>query len=150
VPGFYFDTCSLCRLWDLSEEFRVKEEAGAVRALLERVREGKLFSIAGDALERELDGNPREPQHTQALDTLNRANVRIEAHADDALRGIELVRLGFRSGDALHIACAERGGAEALLTVDDRMLRCAARNLGQLHVRVLNPVHYLREIEHDG
>ncbi|MEH1827566.1 MAG: PIN domain-containing protein [Nostoc sp.] len=42
-------------------------------------------------------------------------------------RARELNELGFKNYDALHIACAEVGNADILLTTDDRMLRLAAR-----------------------
>lgn len=62
-------------------------------------------------------------------------------------RGEVLEATGFKSYDALHIACAEEAGAEALLTTDDRMLRLARRVQGSLRVRVANPVEWLQESE---
>ena len=57
-----------------------------------------------------------------------------------------LESLGFKHYDALHIACAESGGADVLLTTDDRMLRLAKRHSAQLQVRVENPYTWLQTI----
>ena len=52
------------------------------------------------------------------------------------------------SMDSLHIASAEAGHADVLLSTDDRLIR-ACKKL-DLDVRVMNPVSYLAEvIEHD-
>ncbi|MBG1258672.1 hypothetical protein [Nostoc commune] len=57
--------------------------------------------------------------------------------------------MGFKDYDALHIACAEAGNADVLLTTDDRMLRLAARYKDLLQVRVENPLQWLREVAND-
>jgi predicted nucleic acid-binding protein len=150
VITVYLDTCSLSRLWDRSEELRVTQETAAVRRIVERAQAGDWVWVASDALERELERAPREPQRREALDLLRQAERFVEADTVDAGRALELVALGLKMGDALHVACAERCAVHALLTVDDRMLRCAARNLSRVHVRVLNPVDYLQEMDGDG
>ena len=53
--------------------------------------------------------------------------------------------LGFKPLDALHIACAETAGADVLLTTDDRLLRRAERQAGDLDVAVANPLRWLEE-----
>ena len=50
--------------------------------------------------------------------------------------------------DAAHLAAAEIGGAEVVLTCDDIMVRRARRL--DLSLRVLNPVAYLREVAGNG
>jgi predicted nucleic acid-binding protein len=60
-------------------------------------------------------------------------------------RALDIRAMGFRDADSLHLACAESGGVDVLLTVDDQLVRTAARHAQQLHVRVENPVTWLRE-----
>lgn len=54
-------------------------------------------------------------------------------------RARELERVGLRGLDALHVACAEAGGADLLVTTDDRMIRRA--NRAEIHgsLRVVTP-----------
>ncbi len=63
------------------------------------------------------------------------------------IRAINLESLGFKPLDALHIACAESGEADILLTTDDRMLNLAQRHRSQLRVRVENPYTWLQEMD---
>jgi predicted nucleic acid-binding protein len=60
-------------------------------------------------------------------------------------RAQELEAVGYGAFDALHVSSAEAGGAEVLLTTDDRFIKRAARAAGSPRVRVLNPVEWLRE-----
>jgi predicted nucleic acid-binding protein len=60
----------------------------------------------------------------------------------------QIARQGIPALDAAHLASAEAGGAEIMLTCDDVVLR-RARRLG-LALRVLNPVAYLSEVAAHG
>ena len=63
-------------------------------------------------------------------------------------RARQIVRQGIAVLDAAHLAAAEIGGAEIVLTCDDVLVRRAAR-LG-LALRVLNPVAYFNEVKDNG
>ncbi|MCP4701452.1 MAG: type II toxin-antitoxin system VapC family toxin [Gammaproteobacteria bacterium] len=60
-------------------------------------------------------------------------------------RALALEELGFQSMDALHLACAESGIADVLLTTDDKLLKRAGRYADKLCVKVINPVTWLLE-----
>ena len=47
---------------------------------------------------------------------------------------------------ALHLACAESGGADVFLTTDDKLLHKAAACAERLRVRVENPLVWLKEV----
>jgi Fe2+ transport system protein FeoA len=67
--------------------------------------------------------------------------------ADDlARRTQELIALGFRNFDALHVACAEPGGAEVFATTDDRLLALGRRHAKLLDVRVVDVLTLAREV----
>jgi predicted nucleic acid-binding protein len=61
-------------------------------------------------------------------------------------RAQELKAMGFRTYDALHLACAEQATVDIFLTTDDRVLRIATRHTTQLQVRVANPLAWLLEV----
>ena len=46
----------------------------------------------------------------------------------------------------LHLACAERGGVEVLVTTDDAFVTAAGRLTPASATRVLNPVVYALEV----
>jgi predicted nucleic acid-binding protein len=56
-----------------------------------------------------------------------------------------LEKLGFHAFDALHLACAEQGGADVVLTTDDKLLRRAARYAKRLSVAVGSPLDWVRK-----
>jgi predicted nucleic acid-binding protein len=64
-------------------------------------------------------------------------------------RAWDLEAFGFKAADAVHVAAAERGGADVLLSCDDRLCRLAKRHKSLLQVPVVNPVDWLKEMEHD-
>jgi predicted nucleic acid-binding protein len=55
--------------------------------------------------------------------------------------------MGFRTYDALHLACAEQATVSIFLTTDDRVLRIAASHAEELRVRVANPLTWLVEVK---
>jgi predicted nucleic acid-binding protein len=61
-------------------------------------------------------------------------------------RAEELKTMGFRTYDALHLACAEQATVDIFLTTDDGVLRIATRYTAQLKVRVANPLDWLLEV----
>jgi hypothetical protein len=69
-----------------------------------------------------------------------------DANAQDISRGQYLEKLGFATYDALHIACAERGEVDVLLTTDDRLIRLGKRHSSELKVRVENPLSWIQEV----
>jgi len=55
----------------------------------------------------------------------------------------------FYLNDAVHVAAAESGKADVLLSCDDRMCKAGQRHRDELLVRVLNPLAWLKETGHD-
>jgi hypothetical protein len=58
----------------------------------------------------------------------------------------DLIGLGFKNFDALHLASAEAASAEVLLTVDTRFRKRAERLAAQLHLRVTSPLVLVEEV----
>jgi len=59
--------------------------------------------------------------------------------AEVEVRAAELVALGFRPLDALHLAFAERAGARWFVTCDDELLKLAGRLGDALRTLVVAP-----------
>ena len=65
------------------------------------------------------------------------------------IRANGLTVAGLDPFDALHVACAEHGEADAFLTTDDALVRRSHRLRDKLRVPVSNPLTWLREAERD-
>jgi predicted nucleic acid-binding protein len=60
-------------------------------------------------------------------------------------RATFLESLGIDSIDALHLACAEAGGAEYFVTCDDAIIKRAKRNQAVFKVAVRSPLAFALE-----
>jgi len=54
--------------------------------------------------------------------------------------------MGFKTYDALHIACAEKAAADVLLSTDDRLLKKAETNQHSLKINIDNPLAWLQKV----
>lgn len=140
----YLDACCLSRLTDDQSQARIREEAEAVEQVLAGVRRGVVELLSSEALEDEVRRNPSRERRTEAQTTLTLAVTSLEIDDVIALRARSLVGLGYGPFDALH-AAAESAGADVLLTTDDRLLKRAARKLGDPRIPVRNPLSWIKE-----
>lgn len=141
----YLDTCCLSRLVDELSQDRILREAEAVQTILESFKTGRWYWIASTVLTDEIAQNPNASERSQVQHSLDTVHQKIAVEASEILRGEQLKMLGFTHEDALHIACAESGNADILLTTDDKFLRRAQRQADKLRVRVENPYTWLEE-----
>lgn len=142
----YLDTCCLNRLSDRQLQKRIRQETEAVNIMLSNFRTKRWHWISSSILQLEINQNPDLDQRVSLTTLLQLRHQIVFVGGEEILRGEELEGLGFKKFDALHIACAESGNADILLTTDDRMLRRAKRYRAQLRVRVENPYTWLQEI----
>lgn len=142
----YLDTCCLNRLSDRQIQERIRQETEAVNIMLSNFRTKRWHWISSSILQFEINQNPDLDQRVSLTTLLQLGHQTILVGDEEILRGEELEGLGFKELDALHIACAESGNADIVLTTDDRMLRRAKRYRAQLQVRVENPYTWLQEI----
>ena len=138
----YLDTCCLSRFFDDQTQTRIRRETQAIDTILETFRSGRWEWIVSKVLEIEVGRNLNFDQYLRVKSLLARANQTVQLTETEQLRGSILESLGFKPFDALHIASAESGAADILLTTDDRLLRRANRVSTQLRVRVENPYVY--------
>jgi predicted nucleic acid-binding protein len=134
----YFNTSALNRPFDDLSSDRVRLEAEAVAVLLGAVEQGAVEWVGSDYLDFEVGQIP-EAERAQRVRALMRSvKHQVVLSPAVAARARDLEKHGFRGLDALHIAAAEAGKAEVLVTTDDRMIRRARRATG-LDVLVVRP-----------
>ena len=146
----YLDTCCLSRFFDDQTQTRVCRETEAIDTILDIFRSGQWEWVVSKVLEIEVGRNLNFAQYLKIKSLLTRANQTVLLTETEELRGSVLESLGFKPFDALHIASAESGTADILLTTDDRLLRRANRVSTQLRVRVENPYVWLQEVIRNG
>lgn len=144
MPIVYLDACCLNRPFDDQSAERVRLEAEAVLLILRRIESGDWQMVSSEVLEFEIGATPDAERRSRLRLILSPAQRFIALEEKEEKRAQELAKAGMRSLDALHLACAESGGAEVFLTTDDRLLH-QAKHVSNLRVRVKNPLTWLQE-----
>ena len=146
MPRIYLDVCCLNRPFDDQRQDRIRLETEAVLLILERCEAGEWQWISSVVMEEEVNNTPNRERRHRVTSILSGAHVVVALTAIEAERAYVFKALGFRTYDALHLACAEQVGADVFLTTDDPIIRTATRHAEQLNVRVANPVTWLLEM----
>jgi len=144
MPTLYLDACCLNRPYDDQSSERVRLESEAVLLILKRIESGEWQWLASEVLSFEINQTPDNERRSRLGLMLSGAARSIQIEEIETRRAGELVKLGFRNFDAMHLACAESGNVEVFLTTDDHLVRLAART-GATRLRVENPLVWLRE-----
>lgn len=136
----YFNTSALNRPFDDLSSERVRLEAEAVVTLLAAVEDGALEWVGSEYLDFEVSQDPDRERVRRLSSLLGLAATRVETSDAVAERARALERFRLRGLDALHIASAEAGDADLLVTTDDRMIRPIAQAGREVRVRLVGPV----------
>lgn len=142
----YLDVCCLNRPFDDWSQERIRLEGEIVLSILDRVETKQWQLICSEAIEVELlkMKNLEKLQKVQRLLSLATTSIMIDQTIDQ--RSQELENLGFGLYDSFHLACAEIGTVDVLLTTDDRLLKRATRYVNHLKVAISNPVTWLMSV----
>ena len=141
----YLDVCCMNRLFDNHSQERVRIESEAISLILGRVQRTECEWITSETVDLEVDRTQDFERRTRLQLLTGPTQRKIIVSGTEEERALFLVGLGFDAYDALHLACAESGGATVFLTTDHRLLRKAIRIAGQLQIRVVNPLVWVQE-----
>jgi hypothetical protein len=142
----YLDLNCFNRPFDDQRQDRIARETAAVFAVLKRIEAGvdRLAWSAVLTLENSRHPLPDRGREIARWRTMAGANIIIDQQVSSLTR--RLNEAGMNPLDAAHVACAEVGGCDRLLTCDDRLLRAA--HTQPLRVIVQNPLDYSKEQSH--
>lgn len=142
----YLDVCCLNRPFDDQEQDRVHLEAEAVLLILKHCESGEWKWVSSAVVSQEVENIPSSERGNRVKELLNVVSEFIPLDDVAVARGEELKSLGFKTYDALHVACAEQAQVDVLLTTDDRLLRVATRNSKKLKIHIENPLIWLQKV----
>ena len=142
----YLDVCCFNRPFDDHAQDRVRLESEAILTILEHTQSRMWAIIGSEVIDIEISKIPDDDLRCKVNILTGMKQKFITVNNDVEIRGKELEKLGFKSFDALHIACAEKGDADILLTTDDIFLSKALQSRNILKVRVENPLRWLMEV----
>lgn len=142
----YLDTCSLNRPFDDQSQERIRLETESVMIILARLSRKEWIWLGSQALKIEIDRAPDADQRSRLHRITGYVGQVVAIGQKELNRASELEKLGFGGFDAVHLACAESGGADIFLSTDDRLLKRAKRYAKKIHVKVVNPLDWLKEM----
>ena len=142
----YLDTCCLNRPFDDQSQKRIHIESEAIILILIEIYKGKWKWIGSEILEIEVEQSTNIERKNYLRNILIYTHKSVIVKDIDVIRGKQLEQVGFKSFDAMHIACGERGNADIFLTTDDKLLNLAEKKKEQLHIEVKNPLTWLIEV----
>ena len=142
----YLDACCLNRPFDNQTQTRIALETQAILAILSQCESGQWQLITSAALDAELAQTSDLEKLKNIKAILRLAKIKAIASQSIENRSLELIKLGFSSYDAIHVASAEQSRANIFLSTDDRLLKKAKRNIQLIHVPVDNPVQWLLNV----
>jgi predicted nucleic acid-binding protein len=142
----YLDLCAIQRPLDTPNQVRIVLEAEAVLGIIRFFDSEEIELLSSEALlyEGEQSALPIRKEHTRAV--LAKAKSMVNVTETEKLRAAGLMVFGIKPLDALHLALAESGNADYFCTCDDKLLQSSKR-VGDLKVKVVNPVELVQEIE---
>lgn len=142
----YLDLNCFNRPFNDQQQERIAQETAAIFLILQRIVEGVDRLAWSAVLDFENSQHPLVDRRTEIARWAQRAVVNVALGEQVMSRARELSDVGVAALDAAHIAAAEAGACDRLLTCDERLIR-RARRIG-LALRVQNPVEYLEEHTH--
>lgn len=142
----YMDACCLNRPFDDQSQHRIRLESEAILIIMNRIHAGEWEWIGSEVLTIELENTPNVEKRKYLAELASGIQTNITLSESEILRANELEKLGFKSFDALHIACSESARADVFLTTDDKLLKKSVGEIDNLNVKIANPLSWLTEI----
>ncbi len=141
----YLDNCCYNRPFDDQTQDRIHIESEAVLALLKACENGDITILSSPVVRMEIDKASDDDKRTKVLSLYSLANPEVP-FSDTIKNRAEEIRskLNIRLMDSLHVATAEAGKADAMLSTDDKLVKACSKM--KLDVRVMNPVTFLLEM----
>jgi predicted nucleic acid-binding protein len=136
----------LNRPFDDQRQDRIRLESEAVLLILGHCEAGTWQWISSAVVEEEVNNTPSNERRHRVRSMLSGAHNTVALTEAAVIRAQELKAMGFRTYDALHLACAEQATVNIFLTTDDRVLHIAASHAAELHIRLANPLTWLMEV----
>lgn len=140
----YLDLCALKRPFDDQSQPRITAETQAVLAILGRIEQGVDSLAWSSVLTLENNADPEPEPRIEVAKCAARAAGSSILTPQVVERIRQFAAAGLRPLDAAHLAFAEAGRCEVLITCDDRFVERAGRT--NCLLRVLNPIEYYSEV----
>ena len=142
-PVVYLDTSVYNRPFDDQDQIRIKLETEAFLSIVDRAVKGGISIIGSSVVTYENSRNPFIERREQVSSYLSVALKWLKVSKSIKGRAAALESSGIDSLDAMHLACAEAGGAAYFVTCDDAVIRKAKQQKYHLALEVCSPLDFV-------
>ena len=119
----YLDLCCFNRPFDDQTQSRIRLETEAKLVIQQHIRDGRHRLIWSHILQYENSLNPFIDRRNSISEWRKYSAVNV-THSDQLINlSKELIKLGIKEYDALHVAAAMTASAELFITTDDRLAK---------------------------
>jgi len=139
----YLDNCCFNRPFDDQRQTRIRIEAEAKLDIQSRILTSELELVWSYIVDYENEANPFEDRKEAIRAWRAHAVANVEETPGILSAAEQLVALGLKSKDALHVACAISAECKCFLTTDDEILKRAD---DVRDVEILDPTDLLRRL----
>lgn len=136
----YLDNCCFNRPFDDQSQIKIKLESEAKIFIQAKITNHEIQLAWSYILDYENDANPFEERKDSTKKWKKYAVVDIEETESFLRRARNILNLGVKSKDALHVACAVDAKCDYFLTTDDRIIK-KLKNLEE--IAVINPLSFI-------
>ena len=139
----YLDTSVYNRPFDDQDQVRIKLETEAFLSIIDRAVKGGIEIIGSSVLSYENSRNPFVERRERVSSYLSVASKWLSLSKSIKGRATALESAGIDPLDAMHLACAEAGGAAYFVTCDDAVIRKAKQQKYHLALEVCTPLEFV-------
>lgn len=140
----YLDNCSFNRPFDDQTQIKIRLETEAKLYIQKEILNGRFELVWSYILDFENAENPYEQRRDSILNWKDIAILDCEEDEEVISLAQELVSIGLKVKDSLHIACAVKGKCQYFITTDNKIL-----NKHLNIISIVNPVDFIRILEGD-
>jgi predicted nucleic acid-binding protein len=143
----YFDVCCLNRPYDDQTQDRIHLESEAIITVLKHIELKEWYWVSSSVVNYEIIKTSDEERRKRLQSLVQWVSEFINVVEDTYIRAKEIQQqIGIKAYDALHIACAEQGNADVLLSTDDKLIKAVKRNRKFINIEVENPLLWLQKV----
>ena len=140
----YLDNCCYNRPFDPQEQLRIRLETEAKLEVQSQMRLGILEYVWSDMLTGEVMDSPYVENREKILPWRFGAVENVHITDEIEAQAEEYMRIGVKSSDAIHLACAVATDCDWFFTTDKGILKKVSK-IGNM--RVANPMDFVKEAE---
>ena len=138
----YLDVCSYNRPFDSQDQIKIRMETESKLHIQSDIRKGRHSLCWSFMLDYENGKNPYEERQSMISPWKEVAEDFCHPSESVLSRGKEIMNLGIKNNDALHIACAIERQCGYFITTDKRLASKLIEG-----IKVINPIDFVREME---